>query len=308
MLRLPRRVLLSCFALFQLLVLGAEAQETAPAQPSTIAPKAGTVDYADNVRGLERLAKDIMNAQKEANESRAMELAQSMVLPDPVNWYLQTFGPDIANDEGAKYAVDKKNLPAEILKVFFGAIQSHFAEVTAARFGDSCDDNAGENAFGTLQLRVQPTPLYELRLSEGDRFLRLFALVYVDGGFRYALAPRVPDHFPFVPRKPSGVAYAEKDTRQIRMGGPVVAAKILHRVQPEYPEIARNERLQGSVRLHAIIAKDGSISRLVVLHGYCSLAKASLKAVSQWRYSPTLLNGEPVEVDTTIDVFFTLNH
>ncbi|HKD49913.1 MAG TPA: energy transducer TonB [Candidatus Acidoferrum sp.] len=62
------------------------------------------------------------------------------------------------------------------------------------------------------------------------------------------------------------------------------------------------------MRLHAIIGKDGSISNLVVLKGYCSLAKASVKAVSQWRYSPTLLLGQPVEVDTTIDVVFALNY
>lgn len=301
-----RRTLLICFVFLQIAVQGTGAQETPPAQPPA-APKAANLDYADSTRGLEHLAKDIMNAQKDGNEARAMELAQSMVLPDPAAWYLQTFGPDIANDEGAKYAADRKNLPAEILKVFFGAIQNHFTDVTAARFGDTCDDNAGENAFGTLQLRLQSEPLYELRLREGDRFLRLFALVYVDGGFRYALAPKVPDHFPFVPRKP-GATQADGSARQIRVGGPVVAAKIVHRVQPEYPEIARNEHLQGSVRLHAIIAKDGSISRLVVLRGYCSLAKSSVKAVNQWRYSPTLLNGEPVEVDTTIDVFFTLNH
>jgi hypothetical protein len=92
------------------------------------------LDYPENTRGLERLAKDIINAQKEGHQSRASELAQSMVLPDPASWYLQTFGPDIANDEGAKYAAGQKNLPAEILKFFFGAIQSQFTEVTAARF------------------------------------------------------------------------------------------------------------------------------------------------------------------------------
>lgn len=246
-----------------------------------------------------------------------MELAQSMVLPDPAAWYLQTFGQDIANDEGAKYAASKRNLPAEILKFFFEAIQNHFTEVTAARFGDSCDDNAGENAFGTLQLRLQPTPLYELRLTDGGRFLRLFTLVYVDGNFRYALAPRVPDHFPYHERPTTtsktqvtiaGSEGSDQDKKPINIGANVQAARLVQRVQPVYPEIARNERLQGSVKLHAIIAKDGSISRLVVLHGYCSLAKASVKAVTQWRYSPTLLNGEPVEVDTTIDVFFTLNH
>ena len=310
-----RRLLLICLALFQLSLLGVRAQETAPAQPPTIAPQAGNLDYPDNTRGLERLAKDIMNAQKEGNQSRAMELAQSMVLPDPANWYLQTFGPEIANDEGAKYTADKKTLPAEILKAFFGALQNHFTEVTAARFGDSCDDHAGENAFGTLQLRLRPEPLYELRLRERDRFLRLFALVYVDGGFRYALAPKVPDHFPFAGTRDTNIAkkvtnseLPDKTSKPIRVGGNVQAGRIVRRVQPEYPEIARSEHLQGTVRLHAIIGKDGSISNLVVLKGYCSLAKASVKAVSQWRYSPTLLLGQPVEVDTTIDVVFALNY
>jgi len=238
------RLLLICFALLQVLVLGVRAQETTPEQPPAIAPKAANLDYADNTRGLERLAKDIMNAQKEGNESRAMELAQSMLLPDSANWYLQTFGPNIANDEGAKYAADRKNLPAEILKVFFGAIQNHFTEVTAARFGDSCDDNAGENAFGTLQLRLDPSPLYELRLGDGNRFLRLFALVYVDGGFRYALAPRVPDHFPYRERTTVTTkvqiatgesASSSTDKKPIRIGGSVQAARLVNRVQPKYP-------------------------------------------------------------------------
>lgn len=311
------RVFLICFAFFQFAVRSARAQETVPAPHSEVAPKTANPDYPDSTRGLERLAKDIMNAQKDGHEARAMELAQSMVLPDPATWYLRTFGPDIANDEGAKYAADKKNLPAEILKIFFGAIQSHFTDVTAARFGDSCDDNAGENAFGTLQLRLQPEPLYELRLREGDHFLRLFALVYVDGGFRFALAPKVPDHFPYHGRPTSapktqvttsGAGIPDQDKKPVRIGGNVQAARILRRVQPEYPEIARNEHLQGTVRLHAIIGKDGSVSNLVVLKGYCSLAKASVKAVSQWRYSPTLLLGQPVEVDTTIDVIFAMNH
>lgn len=126
--------------------------------------KPATVDYPDTTRGLEHLARDIFKAQKEGNESRAQELAQSMVLPNPAAWYLETFGPAIAKNEGAKYEAGIKTLPAEILKFFFGAIQNDFTDVTASRFAENCDDNAGESAFGTLQLRVQPVPLYELRL------------------------------------------------------------------------------------------------------------------------------------------------
>ncbi len=91
------------------------------------------------------------------------------------------------------------------------------------------------------------------------------------------------------------------------MTGVITAAKIAHRVQPEYPEIARKEHLSATVKLHAILAKDGTIRQLRVVTGYCSLAEAATKAVRQWRYSPTLLNGEPVEVDTHIDVIFSLN-
>jgi protein TonB len=69
---------------------------------------------------------------------------------------------------------------------------------------------------------------------------------------------------------------------------------------------ARAARLQGTVRLHAIIARDGSIENLTVVSGPAMLIKAAMQAVEQWRYSPTLLNGLPVEVDTVVDVHFNL--
>lgn len=87
----------------------------------------------------------------------------------------------------------------------------------------------------------------------------------------------------------------------------VHAARLLHKVSPDYPKKARKEHVEGLVRLHAIIGKDGSIRELEIISGHPLLADAALKAVRQWRYSPTLVNGEPVEVDTTIDVFFELN-
>jgi periplasmic protein TonB len=98
-----------------------------------------------------------------------------------------------------------------------------------------------------------------------------------------------------------------KQTGPIRVGGNVQAARILNRVQPVYPALARQTRISGTVRLHAIISKDGTIQQLEVMSGHPLLQQAALDAVRQWRYQPTLLNGEPVEVDTTIDVIFSLN-
>jgi periplasmic protein TonB len=94
---------------------------------------------------------------------------------------------------------------------------------------------------------------------------------------------------------------------RIRQGGSVQAALLINRVQPVYPPLARQTRISGTVRLHAIISKSGSVESLEVLSGHPLLVRAAMDAVQQWRYKPTLLNGEPVEVDTTIDVIFSLN-
>jgi periplasmic protein TonB len=98
-----------------------------------------------------------------------------------------------------------------------------------------------------------------------------------------------------------------KQTGPLRVGGNVQAARLVNKVTPIYPPLARQTRISGIVRLHAIISKDGAIKELEVVSGHPLLQQAALDAVRQWRYQPTLLNGDPVEVDTTIDVIFSLN-
>jgi protein TonB len=94
---------------------------------------------------------------------------------------------------------------------------------------------------------------------------------------------------------------------RIRQGGSLQAALLVNKVQPVYPPLARQTRISGTVRLHAIISKQGTVESLEVLSGHPLLVRAAMDAVQQWKYKPTLLNGEPVEVDTTIDVIFSLN-
>jgi protein TonB len=92
----------------------------------------------------------------------------------------------------------------------------------------------------------------------------------------------------------------------IRVGGNVQQARLIHHVKPVYPPLAIPARVQGMVRLEALISKDGTIQNLHVLSGHPLLIPSAMDAVRQWRYQPTLLNGEPVEVVTTIDVVFIL--
>jgi protein TonB len=94
--------------------------------------------------------------------------------------------------------------------------------------------------------------------------------------------------------------------QRISVGGQVAAARLIYQPMPVYPEPPRRYRIQGTVRLQAIIASDGTIHNLTVLDGHPMLIPAALEAVRQWRYEPTLLNGVPVEVETTIEVNFRL--
>jgi len=94
--------------------------------------------------------------------------------------------------------------------------------------------------------------------------------------------------------------------QRVTVGGQVQAAKLINKVPPSYPEVAKSARVTGTVVLHAVISKDGGIQRLQLVSGPPLLAKAAMDAVTQWRYRPTVLNGQPVEVDTTIDVVFSL--
>jgi TonB family protein len=102
---------------------------------------------------------------------------------------------------------------------------------------------------------------------------------------------------------------APSDTplNRIKIGNTVTSAKIKLKVNPVYPAEARENGIEGTVRLHPIIAKDGSILQLEVISGHPMLTQAALDAVKQWKYEPTLLNGQPVEVDTEIAVVFQLN-
>jgi len=94
--------------------------------------------------------------------------------------------------------------------------------------------------------------------------------------------------------------------KRIRVGGQVELAKVVFGPHPEYPPLAKMARIQGTVRLDAVISRDGTIQNLKIISGHPLLVKAALEAVERWRYQPTLLNGDAVEVATEIDVNFTL--
>ncbi len=86
----------------------------------------------------------------------------------------------------------------------------------------------------------------------------------------------------------------------------VMEGNLIYRVQPQYPPLARQARIQGIVVLRAMISREGKIENLQVITGHPLLVKSAMDAVLQWRYRPYYLNNEPVEVETQVTVNFTL--
>jgi TonB family protein len=103
------------------------------------------------------------------------------------------------------------------------------------------------------------------------------------------------------------VKASESDIAPLRVGGNMQSTKLVSQPRPIYPPDAKAARIQGVVKLSAIIAADGTIKNLEVLSGHPLLVPAALESVKQWVYQPTLLNGNPVEVQTQIDINFTLS-
>jgi periplasmic protein TonB len=94
--------------------------------------------------------------------------------------------------------------------------------------------------------------------------------------------------------------------QRVRVSSGVSSGLLIRKVSPTYPPLARQARIQGTVVLQAQISKDGSIQNLQLVSGHPMLAPAAIEAVKQWKYKPYLLNGEPVEVETQVQVNFTL--
>jgi len=101
-------------------------------------------------------------------------------------------------------------------------------------------------------------------------------------------------------------AIAQDKDKAIRLGGNVAQANLLSRVTPVYPAEAKQNRIQGTVKLEITIDKEGHVAAVSVVGGPTELIQSATDAVQQWVYRPTLLNGEPVNVLTTVDVNYTL--
>jgi TonB family protein len=168
---------------------------------------------------------------------------------------------------------------------------------------------------GNFSFKALPSGGYELKaMKPGFQVFRLPQVNLVSGSdFSQNISLEIGtimEEVQVVPagtRQPLPVGTTGKPSR-LRLGGEIEAAKIVSKVQPVYPDAAKSAGISGTVILHAVISTEGKPLSLRVMNSQIDpdLARSAVEAVSQWRYTPTLLNGEPIEVDTTITVNYSL--
>ncbi len=242
---------------------------------------------------LRSLMTAAISAAREGDQAKLKEITHGLVIPNYEAWFKATFGEGDGVKMAAAYQKSLELQQNWLPKLFEGLAKEQgewqVEEVKEPNLpaATECQQalvKASQNGAAFYQVSLQTTG------SGGTKAGRLAGYyTMVEGAYRRLDCGGMGLPGP------------------LRVGGNVQAARIINRVQPEYPEEARRIGISGTVRLHVIVAKDGSMKQLEVMSGHPLLQQAALDAVRQWRYQQTFLNGSPVEVDTTIDVIFALN-
>lgn len=299
--------LASSFGFATLFLLLASAAVARPRARTSHTPTAAqAAPYPNSVDGLHQLILDMLDAQQKGGYSATAKYLAPLALPESASWFSDNFGEEYGSQFAIFYASWASFRDSQISGDLARALAAQMTQVEVLRFDKPGDSGTTSRDDYFLGLRQQPAPLFVVVFkSASGASMRWSYFIFADSAFRYL--GELPD---LRLAGNSAVSGLEKSSpqlaRRIHIGGNVMASKIEHQVPPTYPPDAAAAHIEGTVLLHATIAKDGTVSELQFVSGPQLLMRAAMEAVRQWRYSPFLLNGQPVEVDTSIAVQFNI--
>lgn len=247
--------------------------------------------YPDSPDGLRTFLQDALKAQGSGDQTLLSSVLSNLGIPDHDAWFVRTFGEVEGQRMGAKYDELLPDMPKNFSKMLKYVLDGNRTVVEVSMFQNAADSKMTLMKALTDAM-VQPIHLYNANgTSPNQKYgASLGSYAYVEGAFRYM------DTNVYL-------ALSTAPPLRIRQGGNITLTSLVYKVDPVYPDDAK--RIQGTVVLHAILSVDGAVKELEVVSGDPFLANAAITAVRQWKYKPTLLNGKPVEVDTTVKIDFT---
>jgi TonB family protein len=250
-----------------------QAQQSSPAVP--------TIAYANDADGLRKLLNSMLLAAKREDPAKLQTMIGEMEIPNYQAWFTSNFGQEKGESWAEPYgrwlAKDEKEFQEFFVKL--AQMEGEFITQSLDSAKTWGSVNGSLDAY-RAKWRTRDAPKGEDAVHVGDFY-------FVGGKFRW-FTPSWYDPFQ-TPTKRS-----------------IVPAKLVKKVQPDYPAEARENKTEGTVKLQVIVHKDGSVTVQNVVEGDPSLSPSAIEAVRQWHYEPTLLDGKPIDMETTVEVTFTL--
>jgi len=238
--------------------------------------------YPNTPDGLRQLLLELLRLARTDDQAKLRTEIAAMEIPDYENWFTRAFGQERGQSLGDKYE--------ESLKASEVNFELLWIELAKQHGLISVDRVNPQTAFGIPSdaLDAYRASWKKTDDSAGPDNQSIGVFYFVEGRFR--------------------VDGSRHDVRVLSTDktGPVTLGKLVNRVQPMYPPLARQTRIQGTVSVNAIVRKDGTVEVQNVGAGHPLLAQAAVDAVKQWRYEPTTIKGEPVDIQTKIYVVFAL--
>jgi TonB family protein len=237
--------------------------------------------YLNNSEGLRELLDNMLDVAKKGDKEQLQSMIRELEIPNYEIWFTKNFGQEKGESWAGPYGrwLARHEKDFEELMMKLAHMDGEFAV-------EKMDTEKRYDLFnGPLDSYLATWRVPEA--ASGRKLVTLAEFFFVDGMFRWNTTVQF---LPFQPQSKNSV----------------VPAKVVKKVQPQYPAEARQNNIQGTVKIQVIIQKDGAVTVQNVVAGDPTLSPAAIEAVKQWRYEPTLVDGKPVDVQTTIEVNFTL--
>jgi TonB family protein len=233
--------------------------------------------YPNTPDGLRQLLLDLLRHASSGDQAKLQIEIAAMKIPDYKNWFVQAFGPEQGQRVGDRYGQSLEAGESQF-ELLWTELARQQGVISVNRLGIP---SGTQDAYRANWKKTDD--------STGPDSQSIGIFYFVDGKFR--------------------LDGSRHDVRILSSNktGPVTVGKLLSRVQPVYPPLARQARIQGTVSVNVIVRKDGTVEAENVGAGHPLLVQAAVDAVKQWRYEPTTVNGEPVDIETKVYVAFSLN-
>jgi len=277
-----------------------------PQEPSTI-PKIQSSAYSNTSEGLKELIGEILRAIKAKDSRKENELIRGLVLPTNSKWLTEEYGPGFGANLATAYRKLEPGLEQEIKTIYEGNVERGWITPGIRRYTEPESVNAPIDQF--LNCMDQIVPLYQTNFK-GDSAELFFSQKPgengmqvagdLDGYFIYDQGA-----FRFIPIEILLKLPRERPVR-IRLDMYVMRSKISNEVRVKVPLEAIKKHISGQVVVQLVLDIGGSIKESKVLEGNPILSAAVMDAVRQWKFAPTTLDGDPVEVVLEIPMEFNL--